>query len=329
MFFQKASLAKDYAAECILDSTNYELPIIQISSAIQSETKNVIVKVGLGAINIVSPFKILQISGKGTGMIANKKIYPGDIILAEKPLILVPNAVFNDNQRIEPFLDKAVNKMSTIDREKFFDLSDCQFLDQSYSGTFFTNTMAYDDDFALMPLMARANHSCRPNSEFTTRIDLGVQHLVAMHVIEAGEEICINYMPAMGEGTDGRKIRQKYLSTHYGFQCICPICCLEGDELELNEAEREEVMELQAVGLDNLSLEDLDNLLEKCHGLGCKLSYILDIIQQLYSRYKGKDLANMVKYGVKGCLIANIVYGDGSIQLDAWNKRVNFREKQD
>jgi len=277
-------------------------------------------------------FAIRKISGKGTGMFASKKLYPGSVILAEKPLIIMPDEIFNDPELTANFLDKAINKMSSEDRQSFLELHDCRGIDMSYVGTFYTNTMTYgdsEDNAALMPKMSMANHSCRPNAEFVTRMDLGVQHLVAMHVISPGEEVCINYMAASGEGTDDQRTRQRYLRYFYGFQCMCGDCLLQGDELKENEEAREEIKQLQSVGLANLPVDDLEVLLDKCHGLGCKLTYILEIIDELHSRTElaedGRDdLVNKVKFGVKGCIIANIVYGEGSVQSDAWKHRAHF-----
>ena len=72
--------------------------------------------------------------------------------------------------------------------------------------------------------MARANHSCRPNAEFVTRKDLGVNHLRAIYTIEQGEEVEINYMLMEKEGLEGRAARQAYLKKSYDFQCICSAC---------------------------------------------------------------------------------------------------------
>jgi len=298
----------------------------QIAKIEPTKIENKIETVQDDIIDTEFPYTVREIFGKGSGMFASKKIYPGEIILAEKPLLLVSDEIFQDSERLDTYLDKAVNKMSTEDREKFLDLSDCRGLDQSYVGKFYTNTMNYDEKAAIVPLMSRSNHSCRPNSEFATRIDLGLQKLVAMHVIEAGEEICINYMAASDDGMDVRETRQKYLRMYYGFQCVCGICTLQGEDLKENEEVREEVKVLQTVGLTNLTIDDLEVLLDKCHSLGCKLSYILDIIDELYSRAEDDldDMVNMVKYGVKGCIIANIVYGDGSVQSDAWKHRAHF-----
>ena len=62
----------------------------------------------------------------------------------------------------------------------------------------------------MFPKMAMANHSCKPNAEFIDRTDVGLQLLVVIYVIEAGEraagdEICINYMTRAA--TTGRSDR--------------------------------------------------------------------------------------------------------------------------
>ena len=87
--------------------------------------------------------------------------------------------------------------------------------------------LSLQGDAALFPQMAMANHSCRPNAEFVDRTDIGQQLLVVIYVIEAGEEISINYMPMEDEGTDTKEVRQEFLRRFYGFQCCCKACTLQ------------------------------------------------------------------------------------------------------
>ena len=85
-----------------------------------------------------------------------------------------------------------------------------------------------------------------------------MNELRAMYVIEAGEEVAINYMAMAEEGSDVREVRQEYLARLYGFECTCGACSLQvavwstdppqGAELAADEAAREEVKELQARG---------------------------------------------------------------------------------
>jgi len=132
-------------------------------------------------------FEVKQ-SANGMGMFALKDIPPGQIILREKPLIVMPDKVFSseDSDYIEAWLDKRLNKMSSEDRQKFYDLSDFR-SEKTTLGIFFTNDMNFvDDSAALFPTVARVNHACRPNADFITRKFLGVQDLVATKFIAQG-----------------------------------------------------------------------------------------------------------------------------------------------
>ena len=115
----------------------------------------------------------------------------GQIILREKPIIVMPDKVFsNDDQDyIESWLDKRLNQMSSPDRQAFYDLSDCRSgSEKTTLGIFFTNDMNFvDESAALFPTMARVNHACRPNADFITRKFLGVQDLVATKFIAQGK----------------------------------------------------------------------------------------------------------------------------------------------
>ncbi len=176
-------------------------------------------------------FEIKKTKLKGQGMFATRTILPGDLILREKPLVVMPDKVFqnDDMDEVEEWLEKRLNRLSAEDREKFFNLSDSKAElageDPTILGIFFTNDMNFiDDSAALFPTMARANHSCVPKADFITRPDLGVQDLVAVDKIEAGEEITISYLPASAEGSDVKNVRQSYTLEWYGFKCQCGAC---------------------------------------------------------------------------------------------------------
>ena len=115
----------------------------------------------------------------GQGMFASKVISPGQIILREKPLIVMPDIVFSseDPDYIEEWLDKKILKLCSEDRAKFYNLVDSRsFNDEKTSlGIFYTNDMNYiEDSAALFPVMARVNHACAPNADFITRANLGI-----------------------------------------------------------------------------------------------------------------------------------------------------------
>ena len=172
-----------------------------------------------------SVFEIVTIKNKGAGVVAKKNLYPGDLIMLEKPLIVVKDDIYDDIEKIKNYLDKAVTKMSSSERELFLELSDCKNpADPTYLGIFDTNDMDYGGDAAVFASMSRVNHSCQPNAEFVTDCGQRWQRLVAIGDIEEGEEIMINYLPLEEEGTDRREVRQSFLKKHYGFICTCRSC---------------------------------------------------------------------------------------------------------
>jgi len=277
-------------------------------------------------------FKIVEIPCKGSGMIATRKLYPGDVILAEKPVLIVPDAIYSNVEKCEEYLEKEINKMGSVEREFLLNLTDCRekresdYYDPSpYCGFFYTNAMTYEDDAAICPTMARANHSCRPNSEFVARVDLGVQHLTANYIINPGDEITINYMAMAEEGSDTKETRQAYLREFYGFQCTCRACTFQGKDLQEDEDLRETIKELQAAGSDNLDPTELEALISKVYQINGKHSYILDLFDLLY-RSAQVGSYKMVQYAVHGFTIAVNLYGTGSKEAKEWKNQLDFQK---
>lgn len=280
-------------------------------------------------------FKIVQMPCKGSGMIATRKLYPGDLILAEIPTLIIPNATFENVKKCENFLEKEINKLSSDKRQLVLGLTDCRERDlddyydpNPYCGMFYTNAMHFNEDAVLCPVMARANHSCIPNSEFITRADLGkrgTQHLMANYIINQGEEITINYMAMENEGSDSRETRQAYLREFYCFQCTCRACTLQFEELGQDDALRESIKELQAPGVDNLDAEELESLISRMYQINGKHSYILGLFKQLY-RSAPVGSNSMAKYAVHGFTIAINLYGVGSKQAKEWKHILDFQK---
>ena len=52
--------------------------------------------------------------------------------------------------------------------------------------------------------------------------------------VGAGEELTICYLD-MVTNVSSREERRDYLERHFGFQCDCPLCSLEGEELRADD----------------------------------------------------------------------------------------------
>jgi len=167
-------------------------------------------------------FKVEKLPGRGDGVVALRDFQPGDLIMEDHPMIVMPDNIFerDDPDYIERWLDKKINLLSCFDREKYFNLSDARSSDFDPSmnpsktslGIFYTNCMSFiENSAALFPTMAKTNHSCSPNAEFFQSSREYTQQLVATQSISKGEEITISYLHAEKEHSDVKKIRQKYL----------------------------------------------------------------------------------------------------------------------
>jgi len=277
----------------------------------------------------VHPFEMICLTGKGTGLIATKNLYSGDLILAEAPALLVPDEIYENTISTSELIDKQITQLSSSVREMVLSLTDCRDPeDPSYLGMFYTNDMNYDGDAALCPMMARANHSCRPNAEFTTRRDLGHQRLVVMYNVKKGEEITINYMPISEEGSDVKDTRRAYLREWYNFHCLCRSCTVEGDELKEENILRESIKQLQAAGIENLSLDELEDLIAKLFDINGKLSYILDIVNIMYRKSEEAHSVHSVKYVVQGLKLALDLFGEGSAEMMEWMELTKIDDQQ-
>jgi len=263
---------------------------------------------------------IKELPGKGLAMVALQKFYPGDIIMAELPLLVMPCDVFNGDDG-EDWLDEASSKLSCQERQLLFSLTDARHPGEPTSlGRLYTNCMSWGDDISVCPVMARANHSCRPNAEFLPRFDMGVNELRASYMIEAGEEVTINYMTPAEEGSDVRRVRQEYLERFYCFQCTCQACNLQGTELEADEEVREEMKELQARGAQNWTQPEVLHFLDGASKTQGTLLFVMCTMEQCWAAALDQELK--MDYCVKGLDLALTIYDQGSPKATEWEERM-------
>lgn len=297
-----------------------ELPPVSVLSLGKSLPKDLICPKDVKEDSSGVGYEVKKLPGRGSGLIATKDFYPGDLVMREHPIINMPDKVFSrdDPDYIEDWLDKRINKLSSEDRFKFYDLSDArgaQYDEDSGEsskttlGIFYTNCMNFvDDSAALFPTMARSNHSCTPNSEFITRTKLGVQDLVATRSIKKGEEITLSYIPAADEGSDERKVRVNYLLEWYGFQCNCHTCCLKGASLKSDDALRQRIKSLQSKNSSELSLLEMDELIDGLRITESKLVYQKEILSiAIQKALAENDMKLSAKFFVSSLIVDSII----------------------
>lgn len=231
-----------------------------------------------------------------------RKLYPGDLILIEPPLIFVPDKM--DGEATAALLEVLMSRMSQVQREAVLYLNDSKNPDDPDNlGRFYTNAMSYGEDAVLCPIMARANHSCRPNAEFVTRKDLGLNHLRAIYPIEE----------------EGREARQAYLRRSYDFECICSACNLRGKRLDADEGLRESLRQMRERGIDLLTDQEVDVFLAGLYTIQAKLSYIFEVVEQVWLSCSHPQKKS--KHCLHSRTLLCLLYGNDSTQVHLWDER--------
>ena len=199
--------------------------------------------------------KSLSLPGKGIGMIAERNIRKGEVILEELPVLyfkyeehddtLYEYKAFSKFKSLPVKEQKAVLSLensrpdvgndvpSLVERFK----KDPEF--KKWSGIMVTNQVRlHENARGLFLTFSRFNHCCIPNVNYETT-GRNVKTF-AIRDISKGEELCISYIrdPYTFETSFNKPPTLEnvhtYLKNEYGFECKCELCCL-------NKKEREEI----------------------------------------------------------------------------------------
>ena len=188
-----------------------------------------------------SLYDVRKIPGKGRGLVARSDIPEGTRILSEKPLLMIPNNM--SNEQLEARLARDLKALDKSQQRHFFSLHNSYTDKYVLGGIFKTNSMACGSDLsaiAIFPTISFINHSCLPNSHYNWNDTMGMQTIHVTRDLRAGEEITICYTDS-----GSASVRQAYLKKHFGFDCSCAICSLSATHRNSSDARREEISRLQ------------------------------------------------------------------------------------
>lgn len=184
-------------------------------------------------------FVVRGLPGKGMGMIALRDIRRGELLVREKPLILVPQQITGSPsqlilglvQRLSPEQVASFYNLSHVDLPQ--DLSPEKSTEQLALAIFQTNAVAAGPNVGLFPTMARLNHGCSRafNSVYSWREREGVLVVHALKDVRKGEELLTAYFRTQ----QTRDQRRRHLMQTYGFHCECECCTLPDEESKYSD----------------------------------------------------------------------------------------------
>ncbi|KAK3324824.1 hypothetical protein B0T19DRAFT_239487 [Cercophora scortea] len=197
-------------------------------------------------------YEVVEIGGKGKGLVASRTIRRGEIILVDFPAILIATSFLADTKphHRRRLIKQAISQLPEETRRRFYALSRGpeKYEVDAIVGVNSNSVMLGDNDLhvGVFTEAARINHGCQPNAAYRFSQRRLTMEIVAYHTIEAGEEITMSYVPITTPASE----RRKHLQENWGFACQCSLC--HADELALGESEnnRRRMTELRDSILD-------------------------------------------------------------------------------
>ncbi|KAI1430315.1 hypothetical protein F5Y12DRAFT_789775 [Xylaria sp. FL1777] len=182
--------------------------------------------------------RVVEILGKGRGLVATRMIRRGERIMAMSPALLVHRDAFSELplEDIYYLLDMAVDNLPKARKESYLaqvgTMGGHKITDILFTNSFQVTLGDYDSfHYGNFPEVSILNHDCRPNLAFF--VDQNMTHYThAVRDIEPGEELTISYIDAL----EVRSVRQERARNSLGFSCACSQCSLSRKESDASDA---------------------------------------------------------------------------------------------
>ncbi|KAF7297891.1 SET domain-containing protein [Mycena chlorophos] len=208
-------------------------------------------------------YRVAPIPGKGVGLVATRALKQGEIILTERPLLIIPAFVdcpvpesFTQEQKMqhvfdewERFAQPSVERMTEERRRVFFELynGDRESGSGPIMGVVQTNGIGLRDlqpgvggklgaYVAVCEMISRLNHSCSPNTQPIFSRTQFAYNLYAVRDVAEGEELTWQYTPTLQPQAERAEA-----CAAYGFICDCPFCTADPERIAQSDARRQAI----------------------------------------------------------------------------------------
>ena len=235
------------------------------------------------------PYKLVQIEGKGRGLVATRTLEVGELVLSERAFLKISFkskiTSFFRLIEFEPEIRAKLMNLSCPADSSLKDFDDNQILQRKFEANCIAMHTGVENDASLVfEMILMINHSCVPNVVwFPEDADETRKEVRACRRIQEGEEIVASYIELAQLPL--RQQRREMLRPR-GFFCRsilfslsklvcqslpprCELCALSGEELEKNEQLRRRLMNLereyvnlQGEGLKTQGLRKIEQKME-------------------------------------------------------------------
>ena len=226
-----------------------------------------------------APYKLVELEGKGRGLVATRPLEIGELVLSEKAFLKTPldtdMGSFLGLIEAEPDIRaKLMNLSCSADaelggriRQKGFEGlrgQDQMLLKKFWANCISVKSISVDgnaQESAVFEMISMINHSCMPNVIwFPEEADETRKEVRVCRRIQEGEEIVASYLPSYMLHEFPLRQQRRDMLVPWGFVCRfscssffshpllllrCELCMLSGDELEKNEELRRRLMNLE------------------------------------------------------------------------------------
>jgi hypothetical protein len=198
-------------------------------------------------------YALQEVTGKGKGLVATRKIPRGTRILCEEPIVRMPEAVL-DSQTLLASIRRQVDALTPDQRRAFLSMHNIHADDAAsrHLGIFRTNALPFGDDVREVGIFldaCRINHACDNNGQKSWNENIKRHTVHALRDIEKGQEITIYYLGVLMS----REARQEALRRKFAFTCSCRLCSLPPDQSQESDRRLDEILKLDGlIGRDGL-----------------------------------------------------------------------------
>ncbi|KAH8103018.1 SET domain-containing protein [Cristinia sonorae] len=184
---------------------------------------------------------VQDVPPRGKGLVATRKIKRGELLLADKPLLILSPLSSNSTLLV------ALSRCSREQQQHFFSLPN------SFKGRLLPAQGIFESNALLLPgsnsqhenagvflLASRFNSSCAPNVSKCWNPALRIMLFRTLRDVQEGEELCFNYCDVLGT----REQRREDIMEERNFLCRCTVCELDDEQSKVSDERRKTISRL-------------------------------------------------------------------------------------